>query len=171
MSLAVGGGLVRLLGLLLLDLVGLDPVQEIGPALGVSHVLDPDGDPLGQDPALDALVDDDADGVLGHVEDAPGLSVVGLVGHSFLEGSVALHVHDVSGLVHLEVGGQMLHDLGLVGATEHVAGSATVSGRVRHLGRVGGCREKSQQVKPENKWKRSGLIKSLTTCLRQCLKL
>ncbi len=77
------------LGLLLLDLVGVDPVEEILAALGVLHVLNAHGDPLGQDLALDPLVDDHAHRVLGHVEHAARLPVVGLVGHALLEGATA----------------------------------------------------------------------------------
>ena len=88
--LTLGGLLAGLLGLLLLQLVGLHAVQEVGPAGGVLDVLNTDGDALGQDAALDALVHNDADGVLGHVEDAAGLAVVGLVGHTLLESAVTL---------------------------------------------------------------------------------
>ena len=52
-------------------------------------MLDPDGDPLGEDLALDTLVNDDADSVLGHVEDTPSLAVVGLMRHTLLEGTAA----------------------------------------------------------------------------------
>ena len=53
-------------------------------------MLDPDRDLLGQDSSLNAFVDDDADGVLGHVEHATRLAVVGLVRHALLEGAVTL---------------------------------------------------------------------------------
>ena len=53
-------------------------------------MLDPDRDLLGQDSSLDAFIDDDADGVLGHVEHATRLAVVGLVRHALLEGAVTL---------------------------------------------------------------------------------
>lgn len=53
-------------------------------------MFDSDGDPLGKDSALDALVHDDTDGVLGHIEDAASLAVVRLVGHTLLEGAVTL---------------------------------------------------------------------------------
>ena len=53
-------------------------------------MFNPDGDALGQDAALDPLVDDDANGVLGHVEHAASLAMVGLVGHTLLESTVAL---------------------------------------------------------------------------------
>ena len=63
------------------------PVQEVLPALAVLHVLDTHADPLGQDLATNALVDDDADGALGDVEHTPSLAVVSLVGHTLLEGT------------------------------------------------------------------------------------
>lgn len=46
--------------------------------------------PLGQDFSLDALVDDDPDGVLGHVEHSASLAMVALVDEALLECPVAL---------------------------------------------------------------------------------
>ena len=65
----------------------MDPVEEVLSALGVLHVLNAHRDTLGQNLALDALVDDHADSVLGHVKDAASLAVVGLVRHTLLEGT------------------------------------------------------------------------------------
>jgi len=124
------------LGCLLLVLVGLDAVQEVQSALGVLDVLNTDVDPLGKDLSADALVDDDADGVLGHVEDATGLAVVSLVGHTLLEGTVTLDVNNVSHLVAGKVGGQVLDSLGLVLPREHVSGATAVTLGIRHLGAV-----------------------------------
>ena len=73
----------------------VDLREDSLPALGVVQMFDPDGDPLGEDAALDALVDDDADGVLGHVEHAPGLAVVRLVRHALLEGAVTLRTKEM----------------------------------------------------------------------------
>ena len=77
------------LGLGLLDLVGVDPVEEVLPALRVLQVLDTDVDPLGQDLAAHPLVHHHTHGALGHVKDTTGLAVEGLVGHSLLEGSAS----------------------------------------------------------------------------------
>ena len=86
-----GGSLVAAgLGLCLLDLVGVDSVEEVLSALGVLDVLQADVDALGEDLAAHTLVDHHAHGALGHVEHASGLAVVGLVGHALLEGAVAL---------------------------------------------------------------------------------
>ena len=56
-------------------------------ALGMLDMFNTDRDPLRQNLALDTLVDNDTDGALGHVEDAASLAVVGLVGHTLLEGT------------------------------------------------------------------------------------
>ena len=86
-SLAWSSLLARCLGLSLPDLVGVNSVKEILPALGVLDVLDTDVDSLGEDLATDTLVDHDTDCSLGHVEHTPGLAVVGLVWHTLLEGT------------------------------------------------------------------------------------
>ena len=70
MSLAVRLFASRL-RLLLLGLVGLDPVEEILAALGVLDVLHAHGHPLGKDLTAHTLVDEDPDSVLGDVEYAP----------------------------------------------------------------------------------------------------
>ena len=82
--------------------------------------------------SLDPLVDDDSHGVFADVENSSGFAVVGLVWHSLLEGAAALDVDNVSDLVGLEIGGQMLHSLLLVPPGEHVPGAATVTFRIRH---------------------------------------
>ena len=81
--------LSRCLGLLLPDLVGVNSIEEILPALAVLGVLHSDVDPLGQDLSADPLVDHDAHGPLGDVEDTTSLAVEGLVWHSLLESTAA----------------------------------------------------------------------------------
>ena len=148
------------LGLLLLHLVGVHPVQEVLPALAVLHVLDAHADPLGQDLAADALVDDNTNGALGDVEDTSSLAMVSLVGHTLLESTTSwtnilvnqklknfwvpqkdiyrsvqmptLDINNVSDLVHLKIGGEVLHSRLLEATREHVSRSATVSSWVSH---------------------------------------
>jgi hypothetical protein len=121
------------LGFLLLDLIGMDPVEEILVALGVLHVLNAHRDPLGQDIALDTLVDDRAHRMLGNVKHVARLPMVGLLGHTLLEGATALDVNDVPKLVVLEVGGEMLHTTLLVGPREHAPRAATVAFGAHHF--------------------------------------
>ena len=81
--------LPRCLGLLLPDLVGVNSVQEVFPALAVLGVLNPDVDPLGQDLAADSLVDDNTESSLGHVEHTASLPVESLEWHSLLESAAS----------------------------------------------------------------------------------
>jgi len=84
------------LGLCDLGVVGDDTIQETATRLGVFDVLNADIDALGEDAAANALVDDDTDGALGDVENAASGTVVHFVGHTLLDGTVALDVDDIT---------------------------------------------------------------------------
>lgn len=92
------------LGIPLHALVLLHTVQELLAALGVFHMLYPDMNPLRDDPIPDELVDLDTDRVRGHIPHTPGLSVVELVRHTLVHGTVRGDVHDLPDLVHMEEG-------------------------------------------------------------------
>ena len=81
--------LSRCLGFLLPDLVGVNSIEEILPALAVLGVLHSDVDPLGQDLSANSLVDNNSEGSLGHVEHTASLPVESLEWHSLLESSAA----------------------------------------------------------------------------------
>merc|ERR1740120_272954 len=66
---------------------------------------------LGLNAGVDALVDNDTNGVLGHIEDAAGLAVVELVGHTTLATAVGDNVNVISLLVD---GEEMLQTNGTV---------------------------------------------------------
>ena len=59
-------------------------------------MLDADVDPLFEIAVANLLVDDDADGGLGHVVDNARLAVVDFVGHAFLHRAVGFDVDDVA---------------------------------------------------------------------------
>merc|ERR1719193_1935924 len=96
------------------------------------HVLDAHADPLGQDLAANPLVDNNTNSALGDVEDASSLAMVSLGGHTLLESTASLDVNNVSNLLHLEIGGEVLNPSLLEATREHVSRAATVSSWVSH---------------------------------------
>ena len=121
------------LGLALLGVVLADSALEGLAALASADVLNSDVDSLGDDSASVLLVDDDSHGVLGHIENAAGLTVVELVRHALVDATVGNHVNKVTILVSLhdlrEVDGAMLSE----SLREKVSGSSSVAVCVRHL--------------------------------------
>ncbi len=61
----------------------------------LADVFNADVNAFGNDASINSLVDDNTEGVLGHVENLTSLSVVELVGHSALVATVADNVNDV----------------------------------------------------------------------------
>jgi len=91
------------LGLSLLLLVGLDPVDEVLSAARVLHVFHTDVDSFGQYTLPDTLVDNDTEGVLCHIVDDTSTSVVTLMWHALLYCSITTNVNNVPLLVRLHV--------------------------------------------------------------------
>ena len=122
---AYAWGFTGLLGLGLGLLVVSDTVLELLLAAGGLDVLDAHVDALSQDTALDLLVHQHADSGLGDVPHAASAAVVVPVGHTLVDGTVDLDVHEVTQLV----GGQVsLHGGKAMVAKplgEHVARVAT----------------------------------------------
>ena len=121
------------LGLSLLGVILAHSSLEGLTALTSANMLDSDVNSLGDDSASVLLVDDNSDGVLSDIEDAAGLTVVELMRHALVDGTVGNNVNEVA----LTVG---LHDLGKVhGAVvsealaKEVSSSCSVSEAVRHL--------------------------------------
>lgn len=95
--------LAGLLGLDLLEVVLLDPLEESQSRIGVSDVLDPHVDFLGDFPLLDLLLDDNPDRSRVDIEDLSGPAVVEVVRHALVDGSVDDDVHVVAQSVLLQV--------------------------------------------------------------------
>ena len=102
-------------------------------ALAGSDVLDADVDALLHHAVADALVDDDAEGARGNVEDDTGAAVVEAVGHAALFSRVCHDVDVIANAVDVHVGGKA--DLAMFAevAAEEVAGASSVAKGVRHL--------------------------------------
>jgi len=98
-------------------------------------VLDSDVNALLDDASVDHLVDADADGGLGNVEDDAGASVVRLVGHALVDGGIGEDVDVVTDLdVHQvlrQVDGSVLPKF----LGKHVARARSYSEGMGH----GGC--------------------------------
>ena len=121
------------LGLSLLGVVGADAVDEGLSALTLAHVFDADVDALGQDAGVDALVNDDSDGVLGHIEDATSLAVVELVRKTGLHRTVADNINIVALFVVGKQPGQRSRSVASERLGEQVSRFTPLTFSVRHL--------------------------------------
>jgi len=83
------------LGFSLEFVVGADTLDESLTGRGFADVLNTNVNALGDDASVNSLVDDDTEGVLGHVENLASLSVVELVWHTALVATVTDNVNDV----------------------------------------------------------------------------
>jgi len=118
---------------LLVSLVGLLAGDDVGLASGRAQMRNGDVDSLGEDSAVDFLVDDDADGSLVHVEHNTGAAVVVLERHTLVDGRVNLDVNIVASLEVSQPGGGVGSTLGLVSLLEQGSSSTSVTKTVRHF--------------------------------------
>ena len=113
-------------------IVRLDTLSEGLTGLRLADVFNSDVNTFGHYSTSDALVNNDTDGVLGHIEDLASLSVVEFVGHTLLGSTVTLEVDDVAELERLD---GMLDSLATALAevlSEKVASAGSVTERVGH---------------------------------------
>ena len=96
-------------------------------------MLHSDVNSLGNNSLSDLFIDDNSNGPGVYVEDSAGSSVIVLIGHAFVDGSINHNVNDISDLV----GGQSLRDVDSTmlfkSLFKFVSGSAFVSVAVSHL--------------------------------------
>lgn len=85
----------------------LDTGQEIETALGGTDVFNADTDALLHVTITDGLVNNDTKGTLSDVEDDTSLTMVELVRHTLLDGTISLNVHKIADLIGLHIGGKL----------------------------------------------------------------
>jgi len=124
--LAVGLGSLHLLG------IRLDAVNELLTAGRVLDVLDAEVDTLLEVAVANHLVDDNTDSGLGDVVDNTSLSVVDLMGHTLLDGTVTLDIDDITDAELSKVGGHADHALLPELARERIAGTRPKTSGVTH---------------------------------------
>ena len=70
-------------------IVSFDTLSESLTGLRLADVFNSDVNSLGHNSTSNALVDNNTDGVLGHIEDLSSLSMVEFVGHTLLDGTIS----------------------------------------------------------------------------------
>ncbi len=100
------------------NLVALKSIKEISTALGVADVFDSDVHPLLDDTTVHLLVDLDSNSVGGNVVDNTSTTMVILVRHTGLDGSVGLDVDVVTELEEPHVVGHVEDSLLSEGTSE-----------------------------------------------------
>lgn len=114
--------------------VFVDSGDEAESRARVLYMLDADVDAFGEDLSADAFVDDNPDGVLRNVENATSLSVIALVRHTLLHGTISLDINDIPALVNVHIGRETDHTPLPELLGEHVTRSASLSMGVCHFG-------------------------------------
>ncbi|KNC27024.1 hypothetical protein FF38_02354 [Lucilia cuprina] len=69
----------------------------------------------------------------GDIVDTASFAVVGLVGHTLLDGTMTLDVNNISNFEDTHVGGQGDDTMLAEGAREHVSGAATITLGISHF--------------------------------------
>ena len=96
-------------------------------------MLNTDMEALRDDAVADALVADNTNGVLGHVEDLTSLAVVELVGHASLDGTVSNDVNEITLLVGDEVLAQGRNAVFPESLAEEISRASSKTEAVGHL--------------------------------------
>ncbi len=92
-----------------------------------------DMEPLGDDSAVDLLINNHTHSALVDVEDNTGAAVIVLEGHTLVDRGIDLNVHIVAALVVAEVGGGGASALGLEVLLEEGTGLGAITKAVRHF--------------------------------------
>ena len=121
------------LGVSLLLIVLTNTCLEGLAAGGHANVLDTHVNALGDNAVSNALVHNDTDGVRGHVEDLAGLSVVELVGHTSLDGTISNDINEISFAVRDEVLAEGRHTVLSESLAEKISRASSKTETVGHF--------------------------------------
>merc|ERR1712038_1702640 len=121
------------LGVSLLLIVGTDTFLKGLAAIGHADVLDTNVNALRDDAVSNALVHNNTDGVRCHVEDLAGLSVVELVRHASLDGTISDDIDVVSFAVGDEVLAEGRHTMLSESLAEKISRASSKTETVGHF--------------------------------------
>jgi len=132
LSLEVRYSRAVLLALTTSRIITLHAIQEILTTAGMTDVFCSNADLLLLDSVPDRLGDHHTKRSVGHVENAASATVVVLVRHTRMDGSIGLDVDDVSDLVDLQQRRDGRHAIFTEWPSEHVPSSPPISLGIRH---------------------------------------
>lgn len=112
--------------------VGLNTIDKLLSALGVLDVLGADVHTLLNVSVADQLVEYDSEGGFGDVVDNTSLTVVDLVWHTLLNGTIGLDVDNVPNTELCKIGGHANHTLLLEAPGEGISCSCSETAGVTH---------------------------------------
>jgi len=122
-----------LLGGDLKGIVSLDSLDESLSRSGLSDMLNSDTDSLWDDSSVDQFVDNDTDGDSGDVENSSGLTVVELVWHTLMDGTIGDDIDVISNFVVDEVSVEWSSSMLLVRLREKISSSCSLTVRMYHF--------------------------------------
>ena len=108
-----------------LGIVGLDSGDESKSALRFSEMIDPNVASLWDDSSVNELVKNDAAGMSGDVENSSGFTVIELVWHTLVDGTVSNNIDIISNLVGGEVSLEWDSTVLLVGLGKKISSSCS----------------------------------------------
>ena len=113
------------LSLNLEDIVGLNSCDESKSALRFSEMVDSNVASLWDDSSVDSLVNNNTDCVTSHVENSACFTVIVLMWHTFMDGTISNDIDVVSDLVVGEVLGEWYGTVLLAWLSEKISSSSS----------------------------------------------
>merc|ERR1711872_697518 len=115
-----------------LFVIRMDAVQEILPAFAGLNVFNTDIDTLRNNALADTLVHNNTESMWCYIVHLPGFTVITLMGHAFLNTTIALNINDITPLVHTQVHVGWERSMVAEGTREKVASTTSITFRIGH---------------------------------------